>query len=292
MGKSYRNLLNEGEEKLAAAGIFEAKNDAWLLLSLVSGLNRTEYLMKSSDEAGEKIVRAFYEKLERRVKREPVQYIAQSAPFYGYDFYVDSNVLIPRLDTEVLVEHTIRIAKEMCAGRESEELRILDMCTGSGCIILSVYDKLKERKIKASAFASDISEGALNVAKKNAALLNADVTFFQGNLFENVEGKYDIITSNPPYIRSEVIEGLEPEVKEFEPMLALDGYEDGLYFYRKIVAESTMYLHDGGYLIMEIGHDQGADVSDICRKNRFVNVEVIRDLAGLERVVVAMLKRR
>lgn len=278
---SYRTLLREGEERLANAGIFEAKNDAWLLLSSASGFSRTNYLMRSEDAVPEDVCEAFNQKLNRRLNHEPLQYIEGSAPFMGYDFYVDENVLIPRMDTEVLVCKAIELVQS------GQNISVLDMCTGSGCIIESIFLELTKKGMCVTAAASDVSEGALTVAKKNADRLSAKVTFFQGNLFENVTGKYNIITSNPPYIRTDVIRGLEPEVKEHEPMLALDGYEDGLYFYRKIVEDAYEYLCEGGYLVMEIGHDQGADVSCLCADRGYEGIEVIRDLAGLDRVVVA-----
>ena len=160
-------------------------------------------------------------------------------------------------------------------------MEILDMCTGSGCILLSLLKLGKDLK----GVGVDVSEEALNVAKKNQENLQVEASFVQSNLFEHVEGTFDIIVSNPPYIKTEVIEELKEEVKLHDPRLALDGKEDGLYFYREIIKEAPLYLKKNGRLFFEIGHDQGADVKTLMEVANFTEIEVKKDLAGLDRVV-------
>lgn len=304
---TYRSLLKEGEEHLNAAGIVEARADAWCLFESATGKNRTAYFMHDTDEAAAEECELFFKKIERRAKREPLQYIEGVAPFMGYSFKVTPDVLIPRFDTEVLVAEVIKLATAMkkenasvhaTAMKQDASIQqkladkqgnvaILDMCTGSGCIIISLYKELMAKGTKVTAATSDLSEAALTVAKENARALGAEITFYQGNLFENVQGKYDIIVSNPPYIKTGVIEGLEPEVRECEPMMALDGYEDGLYFYREIIKNAGAYLKNGGHIAFEIGHDQGEAVSGMLQNAGYTEVKVIKDLAGLDRVVIA-----
>lgn len=282
---TYGSLLREGERRLAEEGIGEAKTDAWLLFSAASGFTRTEYFMRERETASARIVEEYSEKIRRRAKREPVQYIEGTAPFMGYDFYVNEDVLIPRMDTEILVDEALFIARRLC--KDMEKLRILDMCTGSGCIIISLYRILKDEGRVLFTAASDVSERALFVAEQNAQRLRADIRFFQGDLFEKVEGEYDMIVSNPPYIRTDVIDGLSLEVREHEPHLALDGSEDGLYFYREITKQAQKHLCAGGYLLFEIGCDQGQEVFTICRTAGYNNIKIIKDYAGLDRVIAA-----
>lgn len=227
-------------------------------------------------------------KLKRRAGREPVQYIEETAPFMGFDFYVNENVLIPRMDTEILVSEAIKRARIMFSQRQHDvSFRILDMCTGSGCIAQSTYLLLKNEGCTVEVDAVDISEKALEVAGINASRLGAQVKLIRGNLFENVDNKYSMILSNPPYIRTDVIADLEPEVREHEPMLALDGTADGLYFYREITDKAWEYLENNGILMYEIGYDQALEVSDMLRQKGYTDIAVIKDFAGLDRVVAA-----
>ncbi len=284
---TYRSLLKEGEERLNAAGIVEARADAWCLFESVTGKTKTAYFMHDMDMAADEECEQYFAKIERRAKREPLQYIEGVAPFMGYEFKVTPDVLIPRFDTEVLVAEVIKLATAMKQNDAGvQDMAILDMCTGSGCIIISLYKELMAKGISVTAATSDLSEAALSVAKENAKELGAEVTFYQGNLFENVHGSYDIIVSNPPYIKTSVIEGLEPEVRACEPMMALDGYEDGLYFYREIIKNAGLYLKSGGYIAFEIGHDQGEDVSALLKAAGYADIKVVKDLAGLDRVVI------
>ena len=274
--------------QLRAAGITEADTDAWLLFWACMGLNRTEYLMRSDAVVPDDKAEEYLGKLKRRAGREPVQYIEETAPFMGFDFYVNENVLIPRMDTEILVSEAIKRARIMFSQRQHDvNFRILDMCTGSGCIAQSTYLLLKNEGCTVEVDAVDISEKALEVAGINASRLGAQVKLIRGNLFENVDNKYSMILSNPPYIRTDVIADLEPEVREHEPMLALDGTADGLYFYREITDKAWEYLENNGILMYEIGYDQALEVSDMLRQKGYTDIAVIKDFAGLDRVVAA-----
>ena len=288
MGYTNRELLKEGSMQLRAAGITEADTDAWLLFSACMGIDRTEYLMRSDAVVPDDKAEEYLGKLKRRAGREPVQYIEETAPFMGFDFYVNENVLIPRMDTEILVSEAIKRARIMFSQRQHDvNFRILDMCTGSGCIAQSTYLLLKNEGCTVEVDAVDISEKALEVAGINASRLGAQVKLIRGNLFENVVNKYSMILSNPPYIRTDVIADLEPEVREHEPMLALDGTADGLYFYREITDKAWEYLENNGILMYEIGYDQALEVSDMLRQKGYTDIAVIKDFAGLDRVVAA-----
>ena len=259
------------------AGIEEAENDAWLLLSKECKMNRTAYYMHMKDEILPEQLNEYKGLIKKRAERVPLQYITGEQEFMGLTFHVNSNVLIPRQDTETLVEEAIKLVEP--------GMSILDMCTGSGCIIISILKKCSGIQ----GTGSDISKQALNVAKKNAKLNNVAVDFERSDMFENLSDKYDMIVSNPPYIRSDVVPTLMPEVCEFEPLDALDGHEDGLYFYRKIIKECKSFLKEDGKILFEIGNDQGQAVSDMLTYAGFRNVGVIKDLAHNDRVVVGML---
>lgn len=204
----------------------------------------------------------------------------------GYEFLVNEHVLIPRQDTENLVEEALKVIRP--------DMHVLDMCTGSGCILISLLKYAAERKhiTGGEAVGADISADALEVAKKNAQRLKVPIIWVQSDIFENVSESFDLIVSNPPYIRTEVIQGLEDEVKLHDPWIALDGHEDGLYFYRRIVSESISHLNDGAWLMFEIGHDQAEDVSKLMKNAGFCNIYVKKDLAGLDRVVCGMYNKR
>jgi len=284
-----RELLKQGSERLKAAGIAEADNDAWLLFSAATGMSRTDYFMRSTDAVPAGAEALYLEKLKRREAHEPVQYIEGTAPFMGYEFVVNENVLIPRMDTEILVSEALKQAKIMYADRlHGTDFNILDMCTGSGCIAQSIYLILKKDGCETIVTAVDISDRALEVAKLNADRLGADISFIQSDLFEKVSGSFSMILSNPPYIRTDVIADLEPEVKEHEPVLALDGTEDGLYFYSRITQQAWDYLEKGGVLMYEIGYDQAMEVSDMLAVKGYTDIRVIKDFAGLDRVVTAV----
>ena len=281
-----QKIYRDGEEFLREAGIEEASIDAWLLLEHVTGISRAKYLCDPAMVVNEKDALRYCELMEQRAKRIPLQHLTGEQEFMGYTFKVNEHVLIPRQDTEVLVEEAIKFLRP---GKS-----VLDMCTGSGCILLSLLkmgaEKYYMRNVKGTAV--DISEEALKVASANANALGVEVSFVQSDLFENVDinvtGKFDILVSNPPYIRTAVIEELQDEVKLYDPFIALDGKEDGLYFYRKIVESCVNYLNDKAMVLFEIGHDQGEDVSNLLKDTGFSNVWVKKDLAGLDRVVIGM----
>ena len=266
-----------GITRLTEAGIEEAKSDTLLLLDGICHITRNDILLHGEDVLEENLVQALMEALVKRCERIPVQYITGVQNFMGLDFMVNENVLIPRFDTEILVEE---VMKHLHDG-----FSILDMCTGSGCILLSLLHYSND----CAGVGVDISEGALVVAKQNCEKLGLSASFIQSDLFTNVSGKYDIIVSNPPYIRSDVIPTLMEEVKGHEPVLALDGMEDGLYFYRKIIEDSPAYLNGGGMIFFEIGYDQGEDVSNLMEETGFKDVSVVKDYAGLDRVVLGRI---
>lgn len=281
-GETWEALLKEGQEILETAGIEEAGLDAWLLLEYESGKNRAYYFAHCEEEAEEGIKEPYMEKIRKRAQHIPLQHLTHQGYFMGYEFYVDENVLVPRQDTEILVEESLSLIKD------TESPQILDMCTGSGCILLSL---LLERG-DAKGTGADLSEKALSVAEKNretyclekrAELIKSDL--FQSAYFEEKKESFDMIVSNPPYIPTEEIKKLQAEVRFHDPFMALDGKEDGLYFYRKIAENAGKYLKPGGFLACEIGCSQGEAVKEMFESCGFSEVKVIKDLAGLDRVV-------
>lgn len=275
---TYRQLYEYGVEKLVEAGIDEAKLDARLLLEYICHTDRNTLLVHGDIERNEMEEQFYRMCIEKRATRIPLQHITGEQEFMGLTFRVNQHTLIPRQDTETLVEEGMR---HMYDG-----MRILDMCTGSGCILLSLLKYSNE----CEGIGVDISEEALKVARENAQRLGLKAEFVQGDLFEPVpEKKFDMIVSNPPYIETAVIETLMPEVRDHEPMQALDGMEDGLYFYRKIVEKAPGFLTKGGWLLFEIGHNQGEAVSKLMTVQGFKEVEVVKDYTGLDRVVLGQM---
>lgn len=275
---THRQILDAAVQKLKAAGITEAQNDAFVLWQEAFGLNRTGYLINADKEADGNLSPKYMMLVNLRCTRMPLQYIIGKAYFMGLEFKVTQDVLIPRFDTEVLVEEAMKYV--------DEDTEVLDMCTGSGCIGIS----LSVHK-KCSVTAVDISQAALEIAKENAISNNAEnISFIQSDMFQNITGRYDLIVSNPPYISSKDVLELMPEVLEHEPRLALDGHEDGLFFYRILAERSHEFLKDKGMLIMEIGYNQAEDVYALLEKNNYTDIRVIKDLAGLYRVVCGRRK--
>ena len=275
---NYREAFETGKGALAAAGIEEAELDARLLLEEICGTDRNTLLVHGDRNVTEEELAQYKEMLEKRSAHIPLQQIIGRQSFMGLDFYVDENVLIPRQDTELLVEEAL---KELHDG-----MRILDMCTGSGCILLSLLKYSND----CEGIGADISEEALKVVERNRVQLGLEnAAFIRSDLFEAVEGKFDLLVSNPPYICSDVIDTLMPEVREHEPRQALDGSADGLHFYRRILAECRAYLKPGGMLLFEIGYDQGEAVKRLMEENGFLEVEVKKDYGGLDRVVLGTL---
>lgn len=276
---TYRQILNEAVMVLSNAGIDEAANDAWVLFEYVFKMNRTRYLMYSMDSVSDKQAQEYMALVKRRKAREPLQYITGRAYFMGLEFSVNESVLIPRFDTEILVEEALKYV--------DESSNVLDVCTGSGCIAISIGVLGKVNSVKAV----DISQDALAVAEINRQNNSADnVSLIHSDMFANVKGEFDLIVSNPPYIRTSDVQALMPEVVKYEPEIALDGYEDGLHFYRILAEESEHFLKNNGWLIMEIGYDQAEDVKKLLQSNNYTDIRVIRDLAGLDRVVCGRRK--
>ena len=277
---TVKEVREKIQKRLQKAGIEDFEYEVWMLLEWKLGIGRAEYFMDPDREIPDKAWMSLNEVLRERERRVPLQYLMGSCEFMGYTFEVDERVLIPRQDTECLVELAVEKIRQTL--REQASCQVLDLCTGSGCIGISVKLLCPEAEVTLS----DVSEGALDVAKKNAWNLGASVRTIESDLFENIQGSYDYILSNPPYIPSRVIEGLMPEVREFEPRIALDGTEDGLYFYRAIAEDAVGYLRPGGWLIFEIGQEQGEDLLSILREQGFENTEIKKDLAGLDRIAV------
>lgn len=273
-----RESLRWAVESLVAAGVPDAEVDAWYLFEHATGMNRAAYFLRMEENLSPQQREELEELVEQRCKRIPLQYITGCQEFMGYSFLVSPATLIPRQDTEILVEEVSKTA---------EGKKVLDLCTGTGCILLSLAKLCSLKK----AVGTDISVEAVKTAKKNAVRLDASAEFYCGDLFDAVpQGEcFDIIVSNPPYIPSAVIENLMPEVKEHEPMSALDGDKDGLKFYREIIQNAKKYLTERGQLFFEIGCEQGAEVSALLAKAGFEDIRVIKDLAGLDRVVSAIL---
>lgn len=271
----YRSVYQYGRDRLMKAEVPEYELDARLLLEYVCGTDRNTLFIHPDLEVDVDKAKEYASLIEKRSKRIPLQHLTGEQDFMGLKFQVNEHVLIPRQDTEILVEEAMKYLHE--------GMRVLDMCTGSGCILLSLLHYSND----CTGIGVDISEQALQVAKENASFLTLEdrVKFVHSDLFDQVEGRFDLIVSNPPYIATEEIEKLMPEVRDHEPRLALDGTEDGLYFYRKIIEGSRDYLTPGGYLLFEIGYDQGLSVSELMRQAGYKEVTVYRDYAGLDRVV-------
>ncbi|MCR5256024.1 MAG: peptide chain release factor N(5)-glutamine methyltransferase [Acetatifactor sp.] len=273
---NYRQLYDFGRRALAEAKINDAAVDAGLLLQFVCGTDRGYLYAHGDEDVDVNAEEKYLEFIKKRASRTPLQHLTGTCGFMGLDFKVSKDVLIPRQDTEILVEEALK--------NTYDGMSVLDMCTGSGCILISILNYKNDCK----GLGVDLSEAALEIANENANKLipEKDFRFIKSDLFEKVEGKFDVIVSNPPYIRSDVIETLEPEVKDHEPRMALDGEGDGLIFYRRIAKECLPHLNGGGYLLFEIGFDQGMDVKNIMVEENFKDVTIVKDLSGLDRVVM------
>lgn len=269
----YRELYDFGTAQLLEAGIEEAKLDAGLLLEDICGTDRNYLLSHADEPVDEKQEEAYKAFIAKRKRHIPLQQIVGYQEFMGLKFRVTPDVLIPRQDTETLVEEVMRFLHD--------GMNILDLCTGSGCILLSLLHYSND----CTGIGSDISKKALEVAKQNAEALSVTAAFLESNLFEKIENRYEIIVSNPPYIPTDVIPTLMEEVRNHEPINALDGDTDGLFFYRKITQEAGKYLYPGGMLFFEIGCEQAEAVSGLMKKAGFREITVCKDLAGLDRVV-------
>lgn len=282
---TYRECYEQGCRTLQAAGIEEAALDARLLLEAVCGTDRNDLLVHGEQPVAPEAEEKYLNWIRQRAEHIPLQQLTGEQGFMGLTFSVNEHVLIPRQDTEILVEEVL---KELHDG-----MRVLDMCTGSGCILLSLLHYSND----CEGLGVDLSAEALEVAGRNVLkVLTPEKAehahFLQSDLFENVEGKFEIIVSNPPYIASAEVEKLMPEVRDHEPRMALDGTEDGLHFYRRIIEEAGKHLVSSGMLFFEIGYDQGQAVSELMRTEGYCDVQVVQDYAGLDRVVLGTYVER
>ena len=269
---TLKEALAKAVDKLQQMEVPDADIDAWHLLSYVTGLDRAAFFLHGEEPMAEPDMIRYRDLVTKRGERIPLQYLTGEQEFMGLDFHVNEHVLIPRQDTECLVERVLPYV---------DGKRVLDVCTGSGCIAIAIA-KLGKPFI---VHGVDISEEALAVARQNATELNASVELFAGDLMTKMDGQYDVIVSNPPYIPPSVIEGLMPEVRLHEPMLALDGGQDGLEFYRRIAGQAVTRLAPNGRMFLEIGCEQAVAVAEILQKQGYREVQVFQDLAGKDRIV-------
>lgn len=274
---TYREAVEFGTKCLTDAGVPDAALDAWYLLQMVCKIERSYYYVHGEEDITQDAQKEYEIAVQKRAEHIPLQYIIGEQEFMGLRFKVNSNVLIPRQDTETLVEQVLKIVKP--------GMKVLDLCTGSGCVLISVLISVLKNAPELTGMGSDISKTALLVAKENAKLHEVDAEWVRSDLFDNITETFDVIMANPPYIPTGEILSLMPEVRDFEPENALDGGADGLDFYRKIAGQVKDYLNPGGYVYMEIGYDQGEAVSELMRNAGFTEVEVIKDLARNDRVV-------
>lgn len=265
------NVLLEQVNKILAPANVDESDGEWIV-SILSGVPRSD-LAKSTQLCQPSVVERAFDWAKQRLEGAPLWYITGDAEFYGYTFKVDSRVLIPRPETEELCEYALSLIKDGDS--------VLDLCTGSGAIAVTLA-----KKSSATVYASDISEGALELASQNAELNQARVQFIHSNLFENIEGKFNLIVSNPPYIPTADVQQLDKEVKDYEPILALDGGADGLDFYRLIAKNASEYLEDGGLLLMEFGIGQAQDIANLLEES-FTEIEIKKDISGKERIIKA-----
>ncbi|MBQ3465846.1 MAG: peptide chain release factor N(5)-glutamine methyltransferase [Firmicutes bacterium] len=301
-----RVLIKEGEYRLSKAGVEDAAIDAEELYCFMKGCDKVILFLNKEQEADKETEKEYFELIEKRASRIPLQHITGKQEFMGFDFKVGPDVLIPRQETEVLVTEAAKILRDerkTAAGERHKsrgklfglfssppEQKVLDLCCGSGAIGISLAKICED----VSVTAADISEAALALARENAKANRVEIEFLKGDLFEAVaaaeKGKrirsFDMIISNPPYIKSSLIALLQNEVKDHEPVEALDGGSDGLDFYRRIAAEAYRYLDNDGWLMLEIGYDQGESLREIIKETgRYTEPEILKDLAGRDRVV-------
>ena len=283
---TLKQLYKVGTVKLAEEGIEEFSLDAWYLLEYVTGVSKAMYFAEPERAVSEENADRYIDCIRRRAAHIPLQHITGEQEFMGYPFCVNEHVLIPRQDTEILVEEAIQVMRP--------KMKVLDMCTGSGCIVLSILKMCREKyyMTELQGIGADVSEEALKVARENGRRLGVPVTWIQSDLFAKIpeEEKYDVIVSNPPYIETAVIDTLQEEVRLHDPYIALDGKEDGLYFYRRIISEAGKYLKTQGKLMFEIGCDQAEAVEELMKNAGYEQITVKKDLAGLDRVVYGTLQ--
>lgn len=284
VGKTIGELLNQGVKLLKESNIETPILDAQLILAKILKVDKLFVMTNINQEVSDSIEKKFINDILLRTKGMPVQYIIGSQEFMGLEFKVNNCVLIPRADTEILIEQVLQSVKS------DKEYKILDIGTGSGCISISLAKYIKDSQI----YSADISKSAIEVAGQNAKTHNVEdkIKFFVGNIFEPIGNniKFDIIVSNPPYIPTDTIQTLDVNVKQYEPGLALDGGADGLDFYRDIISNAKNYLVSEGMIFLEIGYDQAQSVIKLLKQNDFADINIVKDLAGCDRVVKAKTK--
>ena len=271
-------LLREGKKVLEKNNIEEASIISRSLLQYVLKIDRNKLVINKDEEVENNKENEYIGYIKEVAAGKPVQYITNKQEFMGLSFFVDENVLIPQPDTEILVEEAIKYANQI-----KENVEILDMCTGSGCIGVALAKHVKNAKVNLV----DISTKALEVAKKNAKEneVKEKVNFIQSDMFENIKSKFDVIVSNPPYIKTKVINELDLQVQN-EPHLALDGGENGLKFYEILINEAPKYLKENGKIFLEIGYDQKKEVEELARNSKlYKEIETVKDLANNDRVI-------
>ena len=287
---TIKDLIIYGRTKLDRKYIDESVLKTRLLLESCLGKTREYMMVHLDEEVTKEVEEKFMSYISRAAQNEPVQYIIGKQEFMGLTFSVNKNVLIPRSDTEILVEEVINIVKAEINNASDAEIvdkniNILDMCTGSGAIIISLAHYLKDYNI--NYYASDVSRDAIEVATQNGENNDVKINFIDSDLFKNIpEIKFDIIVSNPPYVERNVIENLDENVKR-EPYIALDGGIDGLDFYKEIIKESNNFLNKNGYLCFEIGYNQRESVTNILKENGFIDIQCIKDLGKFDRVIIS-----
>lgn len=285
---NIKELINFGKTTLEKNEVEDAGIIARLLAQYILKMDRNKIVINENSNIEEIDKHRYYLAIIEIIQGMPLQYITNSQEFYGIQMYVNENVLIPQPDTEILVQEVIKIIEQKNKNKEQKDIEILDMCTGSGCIAVAIATNVPNVK----AMLADVSREALEIAKVNAQNTNTTekIKFIQTNMFEKVEGKFDIIVSNPPYIETDTIKSLDKQVQN-EPLLALDGGEDGLKFYRILVNEGYKYLNKDGYLCMEIGYNQKQKVEELLMQNeKYTNIYTLKDFNGNDRVVIAKLK--
>ncbi len=268
-----QEILSSTIKQLNSNNVEEPNNKAKRLLAFVLNVPKEFLIINDNKELNKKQEVKYKKCIERLIKGEPIQYIIGKQEFMGIDLIVTNDVLIPQPDTEILVEETIKVAKQY------DKPKILDLCTGSGAIAIAIKKCIPEAEI----VASDLSSKALRIANNNDR--TKKIRFILSDLFENINEKFDIIVSNPPYIKTEEIKTLSKEVQN-EPLMALDGGQDGLYFYEKIIKQANSYLNQNSYLCLEIGENQKNEIIKKIQYNgKYTNIQTYKDLGGNDRVI-------
>jgi release factor glutamine methyltransferase len=270
---TIRKLLDWLRIQFDESNITSSKQNAEIIISHVLKIKRLDIYLHLEKKISEVQLNEIMEITARRKKHEPLQYILGETEFYGYKIIVSNSVLIPRPETELLVERIIN--------DEKKAKSILEIGTGSGAIVITLANNLNETRIEAT----DISIDALKIAQQNAKLNNVEIKFFRSDIFENVTGKYNLIISNPPYISPDEYELLPEEIKDHEPKFALRAKNKGLFFYNKILQNAKEHLTESGKIYFEIGYDQAKEIAEIAKRNGFSNIQVFKDMNGFDRII-------